>query len=122
MKFLADMGISPRVVEELRQQGHEAIHLLERRLNRMVDGDILQMAQQEGRVLLTNYLPTTYQRSGFWRVIGREWRSFTKRHHLSSQRHAPEKRNSTLGFDSQKSFPILEYRRGFKRYRTEITN
>ena len=56
MKFLADMGISPRVVEELRQQGHEAIHLLERRLNRMVDGDILQMAQQEGRVLLTNDL------------------------------------------------------------------
>ncbi len=34
MKFLADMGISPRVVEELRQQGYDAVHLLDESLYR----------------------------------------------------------------------------------------
>jgi hypothetical protein len=28
MKFLADMGISPRVVDELRKKEHDAIHLV----------------------------------------------------------------------------------------------
>ncbi len=37
MKFLADMGISPRVVEELRQKSHDAVHLAEQGLYRMVD-------------------------------------------------------------------------------------
>ncbi|MBA3923475.1 MAG: DUF5615 family PIN-like protein [Nostocaceae cyanobacterium] len=27
MKFLADMGISPRTVDALRQQGYNAVHL-----------------------------------------------------------------------------------------------
>ena len=27
MNFLADMGISPRVVTALRKQGHDAVHL-----------------------------------------------------------------------------------------------
>ena len=27
MKFLADMGISPRVVSALRERGHEAVHM-----------------------------------------------------------------------------------------------
>ena len=39
MKFLADVGISPRVVEELRQKGHDAAHLLDEGLYRMTDGD-----------------------------------------------------------------------------------
>ncbi len=56
MKFLADMGISPHIVEELRQQSHDAIHLAEQKLNRMVDGDILRKARQENRILLTNDL------------------------------------------------------------------
>ncbi len=56
MNFLADMGISPRVVEGLRQKGHDAIHLVEQKLNRMVDGDILKKALQENRVVLTNDL------------------------------------------------------------------
>ena len=56
MKFLADMGISPCVVEELRQKGHDAVHLAEQGLNRMVDGDILQKARAEERVLLTHDL------------------------------------------------------------------
>jgi predicted nuclease of predicted toxin-antitoxin system len=56
MNFLADMGISPRVVEELRQNGHEAVHLAEQGLYRMADGEILQKARQENRVLLTHDL------------------------------------------------------------------
>ena len=54
MKFIADMGISPRVVDDLRPKGHDAVHLAEQGLNRMADGDILQKALQENRVLLTH--------------------------------------------------------------------
>jgi predicted nuclease of predicted toxin-antitoxin system len=56
MKFLADMGISPRVVEELRMKKHDAIHLIEEGLNRLPDREILQKARQENRVLLTHDL------------------------------------------------------------------
>ena len=56
MKFLADMGISPRVVSSLRELGHEAIHLQEEGLGRMPDGEILAKARSEGRVLLTHDL------------------------------------------------------------------
>jgi len=56
MKFLADMGISPRVVAEPRRKGPDAVHLLDEGLNRMTDGDILQKARQESRVLLTHDL------------------------------------------------------------------
>lgn len=33
MKFLADMGISPRTVAKLKREGYDAIHLLEDRLS-----------------------------------------------------------------------------------------
>lgn len=56
MKFLADMGISPRVVDELRQKGYDAVHLLDEELGRMSDGKILEKARQEERVLLTHDL------------------------------------------------------------------
>ena len=56
MKFLADMGISPRVVEELRRKGYDAVHLQEQGLKRMTDGDILEKARRESRVLLTHDL------------------------------------------------------------------
>lgn len=56
MKFLADMGISPRVISALREQGHDAVHLQEQGLGRMPDGQILAKAPEEGRVLLTHDL------------------------------------------------------------------
>lgn len=56
MKFLADMGISPRVVDELREKGYDAVHLLDEELGRMPDGRILEKARQEERVLLTHDL------------------------------------------------------------------
>jgi len=53
MKFLADMGISPRTVDALRQQGYNAVHLGEQGLERLADRDILVKARTEGRILLT---------------------------------------------------------------------
>jgi predicted nuclease of predicted toxin-antitoxin system len=56
MKFLADMGISPVTVEFLRGLGHEAIHLHEEGLDRLLDPSILEKARCEGQVLLTSDL------------------------------------------------------------------
>ncbi len=53
MKFLGDMGISPRTIELLRGQGYDAIHLVEESLERMTDPNILEKARQEERILLT---------------------------------------------------------------------
>ena len=53
MKFLGDMGISPRTIALLRERGYDAIHLVEQKLERMPDPSILEKARQEGRILLT---------------------------------------------------------------------
>lgn len=49
MKFLGDMGISPRTIQLLREQGYDATHLIEQNLERMADPNILEKAQQEGQ-------------------------------------------------------------------------
>ena len=56
MKFLADMGISPRSVAHLREQGHDAVHLHELGLDRLPDCDILALARAEERIVLTHDL------------------------------------------------------------------
>lgn len=56
MKFLVDMGISPRTVAFLSSQGHDATHLLDANLERLADPDIIDKARLEGRVLLTHDL------------------------------------------------------------------
>lgn len=56
MKFLADMGISPASVANLRAQGFDAVHLHEQGLDRMDDSDILAKARAEERVVLTHDL------------------------------------------------------------------
>jgi predicted nuclease of predicted toxin-antitoxin system len=53
MKFLADMGISPRTVNWLRSAGYDAIHLVEEGLEQLTDDEILVKARDEGRILLT---------------------------------------------------------------------
>ncbi len=68
MKFLADMGISPRTVNCLRNQGYDAIHLVEQGLEKLEDEDILIKAQNEQRIILTvdldfGYLLAITQRS-----------------------------------------------------------
>ena len=56
MKFLADMGISPRTVEYLSSEGHDAIHLHELGLDTLSDPKILELARGEERVVLTHDL------------------------------------------------------------------
>jgi len=56
MRFLADMGISPRTVEFLRDAGHDAIHLLDRGLHELSAPDILALALEEERILLVHDL------------------------------------------------------------------
>jgi len=53
MQFLADMGVSMRVVDWLRQQGHDASHLREQGLHRLPDNDIFAKTLNEQRILLT---------------------------------------------------------------------
>jgi predicted nuclease of predicted toxin-antitoxin system len=56
MKFLADMGISPRSAAFLRSLGHDALHLHDAGLDRLSDASILIKALDEGRVVLTHDL------------------------------------------------------------------
>jgi predicted nuclease of predicted toxin-antitoxin system len=49
MRFLADMGVSLRVVEWLRSTGHDAIHLRDEGLQALPDGEVLQKALREER-------------------------------------------------------------------------
>jgi predicted nuclease of predicted toxin-antitoxin system len=53
MRFLADMGVSWRVVQWLRQKGHDAIHLSDEGLHRLPNGKIFIKAYSEKRVVLT---------------------------------------------------------------------
>ncbi|MGH9339266.1 MAG: DUF5615 family PIN-like protein [Acidobacteriota bacterium] len=53
MRFLADMGVSLRVVSWLREQGHDAAHLREGGLQRLANGEIFKKAILEKRILLT---------------------------------------------------------------------
>jgi predicted nuclease of predicted toxin-antitoxin system len=56
MKFLADMGISPRSVDLLRDMGIEAVHLHELGLDRLTDAEIVKTARGEGYIVLTHDL------------------------------------------------------------------
>jgi predicted nuclease of predicted toxin-antitoxin system len=53
MRFLADMGVDIRVVQWLRQNGHDAKHLRDEGLYRIPDGEIFVKAISENRVIVT---------------------------------------------------------------------
>lgn len=53
MRFLADMGVSHRVVQWLRSKGHDATHLRDEGLHRMPNGAIFEKAAAERRIILT---------------------------------------------------------------------
>jgi len=59
MRFLADMGISPKTVAFLRDLGYDGMHLHEEGLDRVTDSEVLIKARTEGRVLLTHDLDFT---------------------------------------------------------------
>ena len=56
MKFLADMGISPKTVAFLHALGHDAVHLSDQGLERLPDPGIVEKARQEGRIVLVHDL------------------------------------------------------------------
>jgi predicted nuclease of predicted toxin-antitoxin system len=53
MRFLIDMPLSPALAAWLRQQGHDALHATEVGLHRASDGEVLERARIESRVVLT---------------------------------------------------------------------
>ncbi len=53
MRFLADMGISMRIVEWLRSNGHDVVHLREQKLFSLPDNEIFDRAINESRIILT---------------------------------------------------------------------
>jgi predicted nuclease of predicted toxin-antitoxin system len=53
MRFLADMGVAGRIVEWLRSEGHDAVHLRDEGLHRLPNGEIFRKAALEQRIVLT---------------------------------------------------------------------
>ncbi len=53
LRFLADMGVSQSVVEWLRSEGYDAIHLSEERLQRLPDPEIFDKGLREKRIVIT---------------------------------------------------------------------
>jgi predicted nuclease of predicted toxin-antitoxin system len=56
VKFLADMGTSPKTTAFLHALGYDAAHLIDQGLERLLDHDIVAKARQEGRILLVHDL------------------------------------------------------------------
>jgi predicted nuclease of predicted toxin-antitoxin system len=53
MRFLADMGVDIRVVQWLRQKGHDAKHLRDEGLYRIPNGEIFVKSISENRIIIT---------------------------------------------------------------------
>lgn len=53
MRFLADAGFPKAGIEHLRRRGHDVLALLDEGLERLPDEDVLALARQEQRILLT---------------------------------------------------------------------
>ena len=53
MRLILDMGLSPRVAEELGQAGHDAVHVRDRDGQTMPDTRIVEAARDEQRVIVT---------------------------------------------------------------------
>lgn len=53
MKFRRDMGVSQTVINTLRNNGYDAIHLRDQSLQKLADDNIVIKAKAEKRVILT---------------------------------------------------------------------
>ncbi len=53
MKFLIDNALSPIVAKELRQFGHDAMHVLDYGMGAAADEQIFDVAEQEGRTIIS---------------------------------------------------------------------
>jgi predicted nuclease of predicted toxin-antitoxin system len=52
MRFLTDENVSRRVIERLRDEGHDILSIRETRPG-LPDGDVLSAAEADGRILIT---------------------------------------------------------------------
>jgi predicted nuclease of predicted toxin-antitoxin system len=53
LRFLVDMPLAPALAAWLREQGHDAVHAAELKLERAADSDIVSRAQLDGRTIIT---------------------------------------------------------------------
>jgi predicted nuclease of predicted toxin-antitoxin system len=53
VKFLVDQNRSPALAERLRDAGHDAVHTMELGLERAEDDELLLLAREEQRVLIS---------------------------------------------------------------------
>lgn len=53
MKFLVDQNRSPRLANALRSAGHDAVHTLDLGLGRAEDEDLLLLAAEQDRVIVS---------------------------------------------------------------------
>jgi predicted nuclease of predicted toxin-antitoxin system len=53
MKFLVDMPLSPALATWITDQGHDAVHAMDRGLDRASDNIIFERAREEQRVIIT---------------------------------------------------------------------
>lgn len=53
MKFLIDQNRSPELASLLRESGHDAVHTLELGMERAEDGELLELAADQGRVVVS---------------------------------------------------------------------
>ncbi len=72
MKLLVDMMLSTRVVEELRNAGHDAVHVREYGLQRALDEEILARAALEQRTLISADMDFGFLLASR-RIFGRPW-------------------------------------------------
>jgi len=56
IRFLADMNISPRTIEALRQQGWDIVRVSQVMPVDALDSEILDFARKDGRVIVTQDL------------------------------------------------------------------
>ena len=53
MKFLVDNALSPIIAEQLRQNGHDAVHVRDYRLQAASDDEIFERARNENRIVVS---------------------------------------------------------------------